>query len=54
MGYGEKKSCIALLQEGAGSDATGIRTKVERVNGKWLINDAKMWITTTRSGTCSR
>jgi (R)-benzylsuccinyl-CoA dehydrogenase len=45
---GEKKSCIALSEEGAGSDAAGIRTKAERVNGKWVINGAKMWISNAR------
>lgn len=45
---GEKKSCIALSEEGAGSDAAGIRTKADRVNGKWVINGAKMWISNAR------
>lgn len=45
---GEKKSCIALSEEGAGSDAAGIRTKAERVNGRWVINGAKMWISNAR------
>lgn len=45
---GEKKSCIALSEEGAGSDAAGIRTRAERVNGRWVINGAKMWISNAR------
>src|SRR6218665_3986217 len=45
---GEKKSCIALSEEGAGSDAAGIRTSAERRNGKWVINGAKMWISHAR------
>ncbi|MDR0275764.1 MAG: acyl-CoA/acyl-ACP dehydrogenase [Burkholderiaceae bacterium] len=45
---GDKKSCIALSEEGAGSDAAGIRTRAERVNGKWVINGAKMWISNAR------
>lgn len=45
---GEKKSCIALSEEGAGSDAAAIRTKAERRNGKWVINGAKMWISNAR------
>src|SRR6218665_223214 len=45
---GEKKSCIALPEEGAGSDAAGIRTSAERRNGKWVINGAKMWISHAR------
>lgn len=45
---GEKKSCIALSEEGAGSDAAGIRTRAERINGRWVINGAKMWISNAR------
>ncbi|MDO9075490.1 MAG: acyl-CoA dehydrogenase family protein [Rubrivivax sp.] len=45
---GEKKSCIALSEEGAGSDAAAIRTRAERVNGKWVLNGAKMWISNAR------
>ncbi|MCW5237396.1 acyl-CoA dehydrogenase family protein [Verminephrobacter eiseniae] len=45
---GEKKSCLALSEEGAGSDAAGIRTSAERRNGKWVIDGAKMWISHAR------
>ena len=45
---GEKSSCIALSEEGAGSDAAGIRTRAERRNGKWVLNGAKMWISNAR------
>lgn len=45
---GEKKSCIALSEEGAGSDAGAIKTRAERKNGKWVINGAKMWISNAR------
>ncbi len=45
---GEKKSCIALTEEGAGSDAAAIRTRAERKNGKWVLNGAKMWISNAR------
>jgi (R)-benzylsuccinyl-CoA dehydrogenase len=45
---GEKKSCIALSEEGAGSDAANIKTRAERKNGKWVLNGAKMWISNAR------
>jgi (R)-benzylsuccinyl-CoA dehydrogenase len=45
---GDKKSCIALSEEGAGSDAQAIKTRAERKNGKWLLNGSKMWISNAR------
>ncbi|QVQ28217.1 acyl-CoA dehydrogenase family protein [Achromobacter deleyi] len=45
---GEKKSCIALSEEGAGSDAGNIKMRAERKNGKWVLNGAKMWISNAR------
>jgi (R)-benzylsuccinyl-CoA dehydrogenase len=45
---GEKKSCIALSEDGAGSDAGAIKTRGERRNGKWLLNGSKMWISNAR------
>jgi (R)-benzylsuccinyl-CoA dehydrogenase len=45
---GDKKSCIAISEEGAGSDAGAIKTRAERRNGKWLLNGAKMWISNAR------
>jgi (R)-benzylsuccinyl-CoA dehydrogenase len=45
---GEKKSCIAISEEGAGSDAGAIRTRAERRNGKWVLNGSKMWISNAR------
>lgn len=45
---GEKKSCIALSEAGAGSDAAAIKTRAERRNGKWVLNGAKMWISNAR------
>ena len=41
---GEKKSCLALTEAGAGSDASAIRTRAERRNGKWVINGDKIFI----------
>jgi len=45
---GEKKSCLALSEPGAGSDAAAIRTKAERKNGKWILNGSKIWISNAR------
>jgi (R)-benzylsuccinyl-CoA dehydrogenase len=45
---GEKKSCIALSEPGAGSDAGAISTRAERKNGKWVLNGAKIWISNAR------
>ena len=39
---GELKSCLALTEAGAGSDAAAIKTRAERRDGKWVINGQKM------------
>lgn len=45
---GEKKSCLALSEPGAGSDAAAIKTRAERRNGKWVLNGTKLWISNAR------
>jgi (R)-benzylsuccinyl-CoA dehydrogenase len=45
---GKKKSCLALSEPGAGSDAAGIKMKAERRNGKWVLNGQKTWISNAR------
>lgn len=45
---GEKKSCLALTEAGAGSDAGAIRTRAERVGGKWVLNGEKIFISNAR------
>jgi (R)-benzylsuccinyl-CoA dehydrogenase len=45
---GEKKSCIALTEPGAGSDAGAIKSRAERKNGKWVLNGSKIWISNAR------
>lgn len=45
---GEKKSCLALTEAGAGSDASAIRTKAERKGGKWVLNGEKIFISNAR------
>jgi (R)-benzylsuccinyl-CoA dehydrogenase len=45
---GEKTSCIAITEPGAGSDAAGIKTRAERKNGKWILSGSKIFITNAR------
>jgi len=45
---GDKKSCLALTEPGAGSDAGAIRSHAERRNGKWVLNGQKLWISGAR------
>jgi (R)-benzylsuccinyl-CoA dehydrogenase len=45
---GAKRSCIALSEAGAGSDAAAIKTRAERRDGKWILNGSKMWISNAR------
>lgn len=41
----ERDACFALTEPDAGSDATRIRTRAERVDGAWVINGRKHFIT---------
>ena len=45
MARGEKLGCYALTEPNAGSDASAQRTKCEKVEGGYLLNGSKMWIT---------
>ncbi|WP_326594959.1 acyl-CoA dehydrogenase family protein [Streptomyces sp. NBC_01803] len=42
---GERKSCFAITEPGAGSDARNIRTRAVRDGGDWVINGEKTFIT---------
>ncbi|KXF49982.1 acyl-CoA dehydrogenase [Rhodococcus sp. SC4] len=42
---GERVSCFALTEPGAGSDATAIRTSATRDGDDWIINGEKVFIT---------
>jgi acyl-CoA dehydrogenase len=43
---GERRSCFALTEPTAGSDATNIRmTAVQDANGDWILNGEKIFIT---------
>lgn len=45
---GDLKSCLALSEPGAGSDAAGIRMRATRDNGMWRLNGQKIWISNAR------
>ncbi|RSM42525.1 acyl-CoA dehydrogenase [Amycolatopsis balhimycina DSM 5908] len=42
---GERKSCFAITEPGAGSDAKAIRTTARKDGGDWVINGEKTFIT---------
>ncbi|WP_017539427.1 MULTISPECIES: acyl-CoA dehydrogenase family protein [Nocardiopsis] len=42
---GERKSCFAITEPGAGSDAKNIRTRAVRDGDSWVINGEKTFIT---------
>jgi acyl-CoA dehydrogenase len=42
---GEKIAALAITEPDAGSDVASIRTRAERVDGGWLVNGAKTYIT---------
>ncbi|MEV5408939.1 acyl-CoA dehydrogenase family protein [Thermopolyspora sp. NPDC052614] len=42
---GERRSCFAITEPGAGSDARNIRTRAVRDGGEWVINGEKTFIT---------
>ncbi|MGV8910576.1 MAG: acyl-CoA dehydrogenase family protein [Propionicimonas sp.] len=42
---GERKSCFAITEPGAGSDARAIRTSARREGDEWVINGEKTFIT---------
>ncbi|MDX2730532.1 MULTISPECIES: acyl-CoA dehydrogenase family protein [Streptomyces] len=42
---GERRSCFAITEPGAGSDARNIRTRAMRDGGDWVINGEKTFIT---------
>ncbi len=42
---GERIAALAITEPGAGSDVASIRTRAERVDGGWIVNGAKTYIT---------
>jgi alkylation response protein AidB-like acyl-CoA dehydrogenase len=53
LAQGKKLGCWSLTEPGAGSDASGIRTRAERAGDGWLINGTKTFTTNGRyADTC--
>jgi (R)-benzylsuccinyl-CoA dehydrogenase len=46
---GEKKSCLALTEPGAGSDAGAIAMRARRCGDRWVLNGTKTFISNARS-----
>jgi acyl-CoA dehydrogenase len=42
---GERVAALGITEPGAGSDVAGIRTRAQRVDGGWVVNGAKTYIT---------
>jgi acyl-CoA dehydrogenase len=42
---GEKVAALGITEPGTGSDVAGIRTRAERVDGGWVVNGSKTFIT---------
>jgi acyl-CoA dehydrogenase len=42
---GERIAALAITEPDAGSDVAGIKTRARRVDGGWLVNGSKMFIT---------
>ena len=45
MARGELIGCFGLTEPDSGSDPGGMRTRAKKVDGGWVLNGAKMWIT---------
>ncbi len=45
MAKGEIIGCFGLTEPDSGSDPGSMRTRAKRVDGGWVLNGAKMWIT---------
>jgi glutaryl-CoA dehydrogenase len=45
MAAGEVVGCFGLTEADAGSDPASMKTRARRVNGDWVLNGSKMWIT---------
>ncbi|MPZ71061.1 MAG: acyl-CoA dehydrogenase [Actinobacteria bacterium] len=49
---GEKIFCLGISEPDAGSDVAGIKTTAKKVDGGWLVNGSKLWITNGRRADC--
>ena len=45
MAAGEVIGCFGLTEPDSGSDPSSMRTNAKKVDGGWILNGAKMWIT---------
>ncbi|HEY4018959.1 MAG TPA: acyl-CoA dehydrogenase family protein [Pseudonocardiaceae bacterium] len=48
MATGELRATMALTEPSGGSDLANLRTRARRVDGDWVIDGAKTWITNAR------
>lgn len=46
---GEKVGALAMSEHSAGSDVVSMKTTAKEVDGGWLLNGTKMWITNVSS-----
>lgn len=44
LAEGKIIGCFALTEPDAGSDASNLKTRAVRKDGKWILNGSKMWI----------
>lgn len=42
---GDKVGALAMSEHSAGSDVVSMKTTAKEVDGGWLLNGTKMWIT---------
>lgn len=42
---GEKVGALAMSEHSAGSDVVSMKTNAKEVDGGWVLNGTKMWIT---------
>ncbi|MEO8323094.1 MAG: acyl-CoA dehydrogenase family protein, partial [Actinomycetota bacterium] len=49
---GEKIFCLGISEPDAGSDVAGIKTTAKKVEGGWIVNGAKLWITNGKRADC--
>ena len=42
---GQKIGALAMSEHSAGSDVVSMKTTAKAVNGGWVLNGSKMWIT---------
>lgn len=48
---GEKVGALAMSEHSAGSDVVSMKTTAKEVDGGWLLNGTKMWITNVSPST---